>query len=216
MGRRVELMNEPACVPMRDFLVQMIQDADERLRDHIVTQIANTQEALASAERLEKERFEAAQRRTDLRYEAAKEATEKAEHSLEKRFESVNEFRKTLADQAATFLPRAESETRIQSLLAKIHAVETRLDQRFEIVNEFRKTLSDQAAAFIPRKESDERIAGVMTMINALEGRLDRKEALLDKKEGQGMGLNAGWNFLISGIGLISTLVAIFIMLSRH
>jgi hypothetical protein len=40
-------------------------------------------------------------------------ATVKAEHAIEKRFDSVNEFRATLADQTNTFMPRAEIEARI-------------------------------------------------------------------------------------------------------
>jgi hypothetical protein len=52
---------------------------------------------------------------------AADRAVLKAELASEKRFESVNEFRGTLADQQRTLMPRAEAE-------AVIKALETRLD----------------------------------------------------------------------------------------
>lgn len=48
--------------------------------------------------------------------QAAKEATTKAERAAERRFESVNEFRQQLSDQAAHFMPRAEAEQRIKTL----------------------------------------------------------------------------------------------------
>lgn len=44
---------------------------------------------------------------------AAEKAVTKAEAASEKRFESVNEFRATLADQQRTFIPRAEAEMRM-------------------------------------------------------------------------------------------------------
>lgn len=40
--------------------------------------------------------------------QAAKEAVTKAEMATERRFESVNEFRQTLSDQAGTFISRTE------------------------------------------------------------------------------------------------------------
>jgi len=51
---------------------------------------------------------------------ASEKAVVKAEIAAEKRFESVNEFRGQLADQAATFMPRAEAEQRIAALAEKI------------------------------------------------------------------------------------------------
>jgi hypothetical protein len=58
---------------------------------------------------------------------AAKEAAAKAEAAAEKRFESVNEFRAQLSDQANTFLPRTEYDAAHQSLSDKIDVgLETR------------------------------------------------------------------------------------------
>lgn len=49
-------------------------------------------------------------------FDASKQAIAKAETATEKRFEGVNEFRAQLKDQQATFLPRAEAESRLQQL----------------------------------------------------------------------------------------------------
>lgn len=48
--------------------------------------------------------------------DAQKEAVTKAEIANEKRFDSVNEFRGQLSDQAANFFPRREADVRFKSL----------------------------------------------------------------------------------------------------
>lgn len=53
---------------------------------------------------------------------ASDRAILKAATDTEKRFEGVNEFRKTLSDQATTFMPRAESDSRMTALENRINA----------------------------------------------------------------------------------------------
>ncbi|MES2367004.1 MAG: hypothetical protein V4563_14105 [Pseudomonadota bacterium] len=53
---------------------------------------------------------------TDLALTAADRAVSKAEIAAEKRFESVNEFRSTLADQQRTLIPRAEAELQFHAM----------------------------------------------------------------------------------------------------
>lgn len=65
-------------------------------------------------------RFVAAEERTTLALTAADRAVVKAETATEKRFDAVNEFRATLADQAATLMPRAEAEIRLRSMSEQI------------------------------------------------------------------------------------------------
>ena len=60
---------------------------------------------------------------------SAKAAVEKAEVASEKRFEGVNEFRATLADQAATLISRAEVEQQFQSVNEKVDLVTSRMDR---------------------------------------------------------------------------------------
>lgn len=60
---------------------------------------------------------------------AAKEAVAKAESAAEKRFDSQNEFRGQLADQAQTFLPRAEGEVRIQRNSERLDELVERMSQ---------------------------------------------------------------------------------------
>jgi hypothetical protein len=55
---------------------------------------------------------------------ASEKAIGKAELASERRFEGVNEFRATLSDQAATFLPRAEYSVQHKSMADRLDAME--------------------------------------------------------------------------------------------
>lgn len=63
---------------------------------------------------------------------ATKEAMLKAETASEKRFESVNEFRKTLSDQTNTFLPRSEYNANHKALEDKIDTKCTALEDKIQ------------------------------------------------------------------------------------
>lgn len=56
----------------------------------------------------DEQRFDAQAIATQAALAAVKEAGAKAENASEKRFDAVNEFRRTLTDQAATFVSRVE------------------------------------------------------------------------------------------------------------
>lgn len=82
------------------------------------------------------QRFEAQQVALKDAMAAAKEAVAKAEAAAERRFESVNEFRAQLGDQATRLLPRAEAEAamanlreRIDNVAALLGAMGTRIDR---------------------------------------------------------------------------------------
>jgi hypothetical protein len=64
----------------------------------------------------------AAKEGVDAALASADRAVGKAEIAADKRFESVNEFRKTLADQTATFLPRLEYDSAHDALVSKVDA----------------------------------------------------------------------------------------------
>jgi hypothetical protein len=70
---------------------------------------------------------------------SAEKAVAKAEAAAERRFDSVNEFRQVLTDQAATFLPRTEYDTAHQGLSDRVSvngdrlaALELRLTSRLD------------------------------------------------------------------------------------
>jgi hypothetical protein len=63
---------------------------------------------------------------------AADRAVLKAELSTDKRFESVNEFRGTLADQQRMLMPRLEAETISKALEAKLDSITDVLTDKIE------------------------------------------------------------------------------------
>ncbi len=65
-------------------------------------------------DRLYDQRFNDQQQSVVAALASADKALAKAEAASEKRFESQNEFRQTLTDQAATFMPRVECEQRLK------------------------------------------------------------------------------------------------------
>ena len=74
-----------------------------------------------------KERFIATDRSVSAALSASDKAVTKAELATEKRFEGVNEFRATLADQAAMLLPRAEYNVQHLALMDRTSAAERRI-----------------------------------------------------------------------------------------
>ncbi len=61
--------------------------------------------------------------------ETSEKAITKAESATERRFEGVNEFRQTLADQASTLMPRAEYNAQHKALEEKVAASENRINE---------------------------------------------------------------------------------------
>ena len=82
---------------------------------------------------------------------------------------------------------------------------EAAAEKRFEAMNEIRGAMSDQGRMLIGREEALARMSGLEEKVGALTERLD-------KAEGSGSGLKAGWGYLIGGVGL---LLAILAFLSR-
>jgi hypothetical protein len=60
---------------------------------------------------------------------SAKEAVLKAEIANEKRFDTVNEFRGTLSDQASKLMPRIEVDARLNAMSEKMSDMSARMDR---------------------------------------------------------------------------------------
>jgi hypothetical protein len=69
------------------------------------------------------ERFNAQEKAITAALSAADRAVQKAETATEKRFDAVNEFRATLADQSRDFMNKDAAEVRFQGLDEKITAL---------------------------------------------------------------------------------------------
>lgn len=92
------------------------------LHSHVLTILNEREEKYA-------QRFRAIEEFFKEKFIATERAVSKAEIASEKRFDSVNEFRAQLTDQASTFLTRAESMQRTDTINEKITALEKRMDR---------------------------------------------------------------------------------------
>lgn len=79
------------------YILAILNERDARFRNITTT-----------AEQNHVDLVEQLRRETALSLAATKEAINKSESSIDKRFSNANEFRAQLGDQAKTFLPRAE------------------------------------------------------------------------------------------------------------
>jgi len=108
---------------------------DIRAADNLYfeTKIVDLRELKAHELQAIEQRFQLSKEAVADALQAAKEAVTKAEDATERRFSSVNEFRATLSDQAAQLMPRAEAQTRCETLQANVARIE--LDMRGSISN---------------------------------------------------------------------------------
>jgi len=83
------------------------------LREHVMALLAEMDRRFEAA-------IAAQDKAVQIAMIASEKAVVKAEIAAEKRFESVNEFRGQLSDQAATFMPRAETEQRLSRIVEDI------------------------------------------------------------------------------------------------
>lgn len=112
-GWMLALMKE-----QKDLVLSIIEANDTRYSQRFEA----SKEAISSALNAAKEAIAAALTSQDR-------AVQKAEAASEKRFESVNEFRSTLADQQRTLMPRQEAEIMFRGFTDKITALELRMTE---------------------------------------------------------------------------------------
>jgi cell division septum initiation protein DivIVA len=107
----------------RDRTYQQRWEASEKAT---VTALNAAKEAVAAALQAQKDAvstaFTAQEKAVAAALTAADRAVSKAEFASEKRFDSVNEFRAQLSDQAASFVPRGEFNRALEALTERVDA----------------------------------------------------------------------------------------------
>jgi hypothetical protein len=121
-------------------LMGVMNERDRAYQHRYEAQEKAVAAALLAQERLSQTSFASQEKAVAAALTAAQSAVNKAEVAAEKRFDSVNEFRAQLADQAATFLPRAEFDRAIGSLSEKLDASVKGLAEKIEDLRESRDT----------------------------------------------------------------------------
>jgi hypothetical protein len=95
----------------------------------IETALAHALAIIASNDRRYQQQFDALEKNTAMALSGAERAVSKAETASEKRFDGVNEFRNTLADQQRTLMPRSEVDGIKHALDDKVQALKERMDK---------------------------------------------------------------------------------------
>jgi hypothetical protein len=121
------------------------------------------------------------------RYATQTKAVDAAFSAAEKRFDSVNEFRGQLSDQAGTFMPRAETE-----------AVVLRLTERIQELSAQQNNAISRTEATAMGQRNSDRIGELTDRIN--------------KAEGLGQGTResrAGIYAAIAAVGVVITIIVL-------
>jgi hypothetical protein len=123
----------------RDFANVRLDDLRAATRNQSDDRIRILDERYATQTKALDAAFKAAEQAVAVALANAEKATQKAEAASERRFEGVNEFRKALSDQTATFIPRAEYDAsfaaladRVASNAARVDSLELRLTSRLD------------------------------------------------------------------------------------
>lgn len=111
------------------WVKQMITEHVESERAHLAERKALFLELFKAGDNLVNQRIDGVLREMHLVGEASKVAVAKSEAGYEKRFESVNEFRAQLSEQAAKFITAAESRTMHSAANDKIAALTDRFNR---------------------------------------------------------------------------------------
>lgn len=105
----------------------LLREREVRDRERFELLQSATHTTIRSLEHRNAEQFQSQKDAIGAALQAAATAVNKAELAAEKRFDGVNEFRATLADQQRTLIPRAEAEVRISALERQISELMTSL-----------------------------------------------------------------------------------------
>ena len=111
-----------------------IGEMREMLNERYATQTKALDAAFLAQQTAMKTAFDAADKAVAAALESAEKAVTKAEAAAEKRFESVNEFRQQLTDQAATFVSRTEYTVNHATLNDKFDAEAKRTTERISTI----------------------------------------------------------------------------------
>jgi hypothetical protein len=130
----------------------------DTLREHVRQQFADLRHLLderyATQTKALEAAFQAAEQAVQTALLSQEKAVNKAEIAADKRFESVNEFRQQLADQAGLFFTRTEADARLGALTDKLDASTGRNAERIQALERIVERDSGHDAGSAARGDS--------------------------------------------------------------
>ena len=192
----------------RDVMQKQLDDLIVMLDERYGTQTKAVDAAFLAQQTAMQTALTAAERAVQTALLSAEKAVGKAELAADKRFEAVNGFREQLNSQASMFITRAEA-------LSTVEATRTALEAAVHRNSERLNELSGVTNALISRAEVGAIVTAVQSETRGEIGRnTDRLQELTDRvnrSEGRGTGLNAGYVYLLAALGALGTMVSIFL-----
>jgi small-conductance mechanosensitive channel len=111
---------------LRVFMQERYGDLRILLDERYQTQTKALEAAFTAQQTAMHAALQSAEKAVEAALRSSEKAVAKAEVAAEKRFESVNEFRAQLADQAQTFVSRGELDIRIAALSERVDELNTK------------------------------------------------------------------------------------------
>jgi len=178
---------------LHDLFVNLIEERDLRYQQRFDAQEQALQAALIAAEKA-----------VTAALAAAEKAVNKAETAAEKRFESVNEFRAQLGDQARTFAPREYVETQFDAL-----------DRRLAELVTARQTAIDEArtmtAGLLPREVFDVALSQSLSDRQLLRDRIGTLEGELKAARRASTAYVTAVGFGVTALTIALTVLTLFL-----
>lgn len=194
---------------------QRVSDLVETFNERITSQKEATAIALTAADK-----------GIAMALQAAERAAAKADLAASKEYleAQISGLKETLIAQIVS-----QKEAINAALVSADKAVlkaEVASEKRFESVNEFRATLSDQQRDLATKNECDLRFKAVedrltesmrtrQAQIEAVNMRVNELSEIMREQKGRGSGLNAGWGYLVGGLGVAATIVTLIVLLIK-
>ncbi len=128
-----------------------VQHETEALRRQLTEEIAALRNLMHAELRAER----------DLSNEvkgAMQQAVNKAEGAAEKRLDAMNEFRASLSDQNRTFMPRSETDAKLDSINRSLDTHKTTQEKALDVLEKKVDSVSDRL------KNTDSKYGGMLTI----------------------------------------------------
>lgn len=168
----------------QNHLLALMQEADRRYLSMFDAMSKAVEIAFSAQQTSANEAISHRKEIVDSKFDAVREAVDKAQLSMEKRIEGLNEFRSQMADQQAKFIQKEQAESRFQAIDVRVSDLLSRSDTRYlEIMT---------------------RIDGqIKELANTFTIRLNDTTSRLDRAEGNKSGGKEFYGYLLGGIGML-------------
>lgn len=195
-----------------DMMIELLQ---QQLRERFDGQQLSVREALAAQEKALETALTASEKHKDQRFAdiwtefhehlvqvreetrvafiASEKAIDKAESSMNKRLDAMNEFRDQLREQAATFMRREESLQRHDATNDKVDAIEKRLEERIESWK-------------LDANKADDALNDKIVAINRR----------IDLQDGARAGTSANVRNIYAFVAFVGVVISIIVLISNH